>query len=743
MDLFIDTEVPDWKQEIPYLAQVSGYDLKWLYKKEYRPVMNIDDLYELRDHLADKKEICVDTETTGVLFTDKVVAVQITACKEVSWFIPIRMEQVGNIDPQEFCKVLGPILEDPERTFIGFNLKFDGKMLRNIITTGKGIDIFKGNIIDLQICFKLKDPDSNLTLKSLVKSKLGIQQLELEHLFKKSKTKKANIQFHKLSLAHAIPYACADTDLCFEVYNKCKDNLNLDDQIVQLEHKVQRIIIDMECRGLFVNKSLLERACVVCDAEIKRLETQILNEAGKDFKINSPVDMGDYLYNKLGLQPLEFTDTGKPAVNKDALNPYKETVPFIDWVLKYKEACKLKSGFIAKIPTYCDAHSSVHPNFNHLGAASGRFSCTDPNFQQLPKQKGSELDFRSSIRQAVQARPGYILFDMDFSQIEYRVFASLCGDENLQKAYHDGLDFHQATAAMCFGVPYDQVTKLQRTAAKTINFGLLYGLSTFSLSQRLGISEAEAQQMYDDYFADKPKVKEWTKARQDFAIKHGYITTYFGRRRLLKEVYSKNRSVYNGGLRKAVNSTVQGTAADILKIAFVRLQKTIKENNLDVYMIATVHDEILFEVGLKQEKPLKEVFKLLQDAMEVNIEGWVPTVADPEAGFNWGSLMDLSQFNFDNPEVHRNMELESTEQVAEEIKEVTIILPEKMPKLAFEQFKKLVSDYAGETPFLLGVGSAPTKQAKSTLKISRELVQSLEDLNITVKLPDTFVDILM
>jgi len=738
----------NWKEAIPELEKISGKDLKWLYKCDYRFVKDIDDLYALRDYLADKPYIALDTETTGVLYLDKTVSIQLSAEPGISYFIPIRMEQCANITPQQFVEVIGPELQKDTHTLLAFNFKFDGLRLNSLISTNKGVYLFdnKIKVIDLQICYKLQDPDTKLTLKLLTKKKLDRDQLELEDLFKRTSSKKAAIKFQSLPIVHAIPYACADTDTTLQIYLNDKEKIDSwleNDQIVQLEHKVQKVIARMEINGCYINKALLAKANVACDQEIDRLDKLIKAAAGDSFQVNSVAQMQEFLYGSgprsLGLQPTLFTDKGAPAVNKDALAQYKDTVPVVDYILKYKEARKLKSAFLEKIPSYCDANGCVHPNFNPLGTASGRFSCTNPNFQQLPKQKDSELDFRSAVRNSVQARPGYILLDIDFSQVEYRIFAQLCGDEYLQDAYRRGADFHQATAAIVYKVPYENVTSLQRKNAKSINFGLLYGMSSFGLAQKLNCSEAEATQIMEDYFLEKPRVREWQHEVQEAAKLKGYVKTVFGRRRLLRELYSKDRSIQNAGLRKSINSTVQGTAADILKIALVRIQKCIDEKWPEVKLLATIHDEILFEVPLKYN--LRECFQDMLDAMEVQPKGWVvPIKGESEVGFTWGNLKDLKEFDFDNPDSIRDLSLEVHEEdVKEKIDTLTFILPEKMAQISFMKFKKLIADNPGETEFDLVVGSGQPKRAKSKIALSSELVGLMEDLYITVKVPDSLL----
>ena len=749
MDLLniLENEEVDWKHEIPELEARSGLKLDWMYRVKYDYVKSIDELHDLAEYLKDKEYVAIDTETTGLIYTDKTVSVQICAEPGVSYFIPIRMESCSNISPKDFVDVLGPVLSMENKTIVAFNWKFDGLRLNSLISTNNGLYLF-GNevkVIDLQIVYKLQDPDSNVTLKSLTQNKLKHDQIELEHLFndkRKVSSKKAAIRFQTLPLEFAIPYAAADSDMTLQLYLSNKEfvDAEMQTQIISLEHKVQKVIARMEINGAYVNKTLLAKANTVCQEEINRLDSMIKREAGDKFSVNSAAQLADYLYNTLGLQPLAFTEKGAPAVNKEALGPYKESVPFVNWVLKFKEAKKLQTAFLEKIPTFCDVNSCIHPNFNQLGAASGRFSCTNPNFQQLPKQKDSELDFRSAIRDAIQARPGYILFDMDYSQIEYRIFAQLCGDEHLQQAYIDGADFHQSTAAMVYHVPYERVTSLQRKNAKSVNFGLLYGLSSFGLAQRINTSEAEAQSIMSSYFEDKPKVREWQEERHDFVKKHGYVKTYFGRRRLIREIYSKNRSLFNAGLRKSVNSTVQGTAADILKIGFLRLQKVIDEKWPKVMMTLTIHDEILFEVPL--EYNLKECFADLQDAMQVQPKEWnVPIIAEPEVGYFFGTLIDLKDFDYDHPEKYLDVEKaeKGDEYKEEEITTLEFILPEKMPEISFKRFLKLIKDNAGDTEFDIRVGSGKSKRANSKIHLSQDLISSMEDMYITVKVPSALL----
>ena len=385
----------------------------------------------------------------------------------------------------------------------------------------------------------------------------------------------------------------------------------------------------MEAAGVRIDVDKLRQAETVLSAELNEIEQKIYDLAGTTFNINSPKQVGELLFDKLQLDPkAKKSKTGQYSTSEEVLLAIKEKHPVVGLILEYRALSKLITTYISALPGYIAADGKIHTTYNQTVTATGRLSSSNPNLQNLPirSERGR------FIREAVIPDDGCLFLSADYSQIELRLMAHFSQDEHLLAAFRNGQDIHAATAAKIFGIPLDQVTKDQRRQAKTANFGIIYGISAFGLSQQLDCSRTEAKQLIDDYFAAFPRVIEYIESQKELARQNGYAETLFGRKRYLPDIHSQNATVRSFAERNAVNAPIQGTAADIIKIAMVSIHRRFKEENLQAQMIMQVHDELNFNVPAAEVDRVREiVVSEMQNAVQLS----VPLIAECGVGHNW------------------------------------------------------------------------------------------------------------
>ena len=411
------------------------------------------------------------------------------------------------------------------------------------------------------------------------------------------------------------------------------ETLKADQALWKLYNEVELPLVDvlrdMEAAGVRIDVDKLRQAETVLSAELNEIEQKIYDLAGTTFNINSPKQVGELLFDKLQLDPkAKKSKTGQYSTSEEVLLAIKEKHPVVGLILEYRALSKLITTYISALPGYIAADGKIHTTYNQTVTATGRLSSSNPNLQNLPirSERGR------FIREAVIPDDGCLFLSADYSQIELRLMAHFSQDEHLLAAFRNGQDIHAATAAKIFGIPLDQVTKDQRRQAKTANFGIIYGISAFGLSQQLDCSRTEAKQLIDDYFAAFPRVIEYIESQKELARQKGYAETLFGRKRYLPDIHSQNATVRSFAERNAVNAPIQGTAADIIKIAMVSIHRRFKEENLQAQMIMQVHDELNFNVPAAEVDRVREiVVSEMQNAVQLS----VPLIAECGVGNNW------------------------------------------------------------------------------------------------------------
>ncbi len=411
------------------------------------------------------------------------------------------------------------------------------------------------------------------------------------------------------------------------------ETLKADQALWKLYNEVELPLVDvlreMEAAGVRIDVDKLRQAETVLSTELNEIEQKIYDLAGTTFNINSPKQVGELLFDKLQLDPkAKKSKTGQYSTSEEVLLAIKEKHPVVGLILEYRALSKLITTYISALPGYIAADGKIHTTYNQTVTATGRLSSSNPNLQNLPirSERGR------FIREAVIPDEGCLFLSADYSQIELRLMAHFSQDEHLLAAFRNGQDIHAATAAKIFGIPLDQVTKDQRRQAKTANFGIIYGISAFGLSQQLDCSRTEAKQLIDDYFAAFPRVIEYIESQKELARQNGYAETLFGRKRYLPDIHSQNATVRSFAERNAVNAPIQGTAADIIKIAMVSIHRRFKEENLQAQMIMQVHDELNFNVPAAEVDRVREiVVSEMQNAVQLS----VPLIAECGVGHNW------------------------------------------------------------------------------------------------------------
>jgi len=702
--------------------------IDWLYTSKLYCVNNEAELRSFVDRaLACPTPKAVDTETTGLLVgTDKLVGVSVAWVENdepVSFYVPILSDVAKvNIPPHVTLSILKPLIEQP---CVYYNFRFDYKFLRAVGITAKCLadvqvmKLFPLDGVDEAKFLKLKHG----TLKDLFRQEFGLDMLNLEDILGKGvySFALAPLELGKL-------YAATDAYATIKLYNAYLAKTEMTGVIYDMETRLLPIVAEIEYRGIKIDVDALNQAKEKVLEENKELQQKIYEIAGEQFNIGSPQQLGKILYEKLGLPVGVMTneDGDTPSTDKHALA--KLDHPIITYIVKYKKNQKLLTAFLGKLSSNLGSDGHIHTHLNPYGAVTGRFTSDHPNLQQIPKAK-DDAENSAVLRKAFVADKGYYLLDFDYSMIEYRLLASMCKDQHLLKMFKDGVDVHAGTASILFGVPLDKVNKDLRNKGKTLNFGLIYGMGTISLANNLKCSEQEAEDMLNDYFKKIPGVLPWINKIKDEARKNKFVKTEYGRKRNLVNLYlnpheKENRGKIGEDLRKAVNTKIQGTAADILKIAMIRLDKHLKDK--DIHMVLQVHDELLFEVN--ENIPVSEAVELIKKCMELKIDGFVDIVADAAIGYSWGDVIDYEPgMTLDNIPLGSRM---------------TIIgSPEILIKTGPE-LKKLFKNNKGECATFIRAGSTlmePEDVDEETGEVTpvkvfpkRSLVSNIESLGLKV-----------
>lgn len=583
-------------------------------------------IYEFISKAEKSKFIVFDTETDNLNSIDaNLVGLSFCLNKSEAYFY--RLENHKNFEARENDKKnlnrFKKILEDKSKLKIGQNLKYDINVLSNY-----GIDV-QLPLFDTMVAAYVLNPDGVTGLDDMAKKYLNYDTYKISALIgdKKNSSLMWSVPVNDLKI-----YSCEDADITYQLYLILKEELKskeLDELCDEIEFPLVKTLSEMELRGVYINTNDLQDLSIELDKQISNIEAKIYELAGEKFNVNSTKQLQEILYVKLKLEPTKKTKTGY-STDIQSLEQMRFSHPIIEHLINYRQLVKLKNTYVDSLPELINKRTGrIHTNYNQTITSTGRLSSSDPNLQNIPIR--SEMG--KEIRRAFAAPDkNWKILSADYSQIELRILAHICEDPNLIQAFENDLDIHAATASKVYGVPMDQVTPDMRRKAKEVNFGILYGIGPFGLKTRLGISQSAAKDLIDRYFKTYKKIHEYLEETKKFARKNGYVETLKKRRRYLPNINSQNATVRSAEERQAINMPIQGTAADMIKIAMNNIAKYFRENKLKSSMIIQVHDELVFEV-YKDE--LEEVKSVVKKEMEEAIKLKVPVKVDIGVGDNW------------------------------------------------------------------------------------------------------------
>ena len=593
-------------------------------KHQYSLLDSVDKQIEFAKRLSKETSFCFDTETTGLdALQAELVGFSFSINPFEAYYIPVSPDQV---EAQKTVEIFKPILEDEKILKIGQNLKYDILLLSRY-----GIDV-KGEFFDTMLAHYLIDPDTRHNMDFLSETYLNYSPVSITELIGGKGKNQGNMRDVDVELVKE--YAAEDADITLQLKNKLAPLLE-ETLTIDLARKVEfpllKVLAEVERNGVKIDEETLFQFSKEIEKDVKQLEQQIYEKAGVSFNIASPKQLGEVLFDKLQLDPkAKKTKTGQYKTGEDVLLALSNKSDIVKDILEFRQLQKLKSTYVDSLPTLVNPNTGlIHTSYNQAVAATGRLSSTNPNLQNIPirTERGRE------VRKAFISRDkDWTLLSADYSQIELRIMAELSQDVNMLEAFKQGLDIHRATAARVYGVELDEVNADMRRNAKAVNFGIIYGQSAFGLSQNLGISRKEAAEIIEQYFAQYTGIRKYMGEVIEFAKENGYVETILKRRRYLRDINSANMTVRGFAERNAINAPIQGSAADLIKIAMIHIQQDIQERGLQGKMIMQVHDELVFDVPNEEIDTFKEI---IANRMKNAIELQVPIEIEIGAGRNW------------------------------------------------------------------------------------------------------------
>ncbi len=627
----VDATIDGYEQGTSTFDDVLGLTRQIEVTTNTRIVQEESDLTELLVELRAAGAFALDTETTS---TDplraQLVGLSFATRADHAWYLPVGHREGRQLNLQNALDALRPILQDPAVPKIAHNIKYDYAVLATHGVRLEGMDF------DTMIMAYLIDPTSRgLSLKSLSLSKFMIEMTPIEALIGKGKSQ---ITMAEVDIGTAALYAGADADITLRLKDALWPELverELVDLFREVEMPLVRVLADMEMAGVALDPSVLAAMSVEMGEIIGRLEGQIYETAGRPFNINSTQQLGQLLFRELKLPSGRRTKTGYSTDN-EVLEGLRGKHEIVDAILEYRQLIKLKNTYVDALPALINPDTGrVHTDFNQCVAATGRLSSSNPNLQNIPIRG----DLGRTIRRAfVPTGAENVLLAVDYSQIELRILASMSGDERLLHAFLTGEDIHRATASAVFGVPLEAVAPDQRRIAKVVNFGIIYGIGENRLAYETGISRAEAAEFITSYNRTYAGVKAFMDDMRKRAALYGYVSTLLNRRRYLQDIHSPNPGIRTAAERAAINMPIQGTAADIIKLAMIRLHRELAERHPETRMLLQVHDELVFDVP---KRDLDAVAPLVQDAMENALKLAVPLQVEMKVGHDWYDMTPL------------------------------------------------------------------------------------------------------
>ena len=613
-------KMPDLWSEAPEFSNLS--DLKSI-NHQYYLIEKEEDIRDLAEKFLSADFLSLDTETTSTnAINAELVGLSFSTKEHEAYYVPIPAEKTEAL---KIVNIFKEVYENEEILKIGQNLKYDINVLSNY-----GVEV-KGQMFDTMLAHYVLHPEMRHNMDYLAEVYLKYKTIHIDELIgERGKNQKS---MRDLTPKDVYEYAAEDADITLQLKLKLEEELRqegMTDLFEKIEMPLMPVLARMERNGVMVNTESLKHTSNEFSEKMNDIEEEIHQLAGEPFNISSPRQVGDILFGKLKIiSNPKKTKTGQYVTSEDVLQNLKTKHPIVEKILEYRGYKKLLSTYIDALPTLINKRTGhIHTSYNQAVTATGRLSSSDPNLQNIPIRDANGKE----VRKAFIPDPGCEFFSADYSQIELRLMAHLSQDENMVEAFREGYDIHRATAAKIYHLPLDEVSSDQRRKAKTANFGIIYGITTFGLAERMEVSRAEAKELIDGYFDTYPKVKEYMEQSVAKAREKGYTETLFGRRCYLPDINSHNATVRGYAERNAINAPIQGTAADIIKIAMIRIDRRMQELNMRSKMILQVHDELNFSVVPEEKEQLQQlVINEMQNVCELT----VPLIADCGWGTNW------------------------------------------------------------------------------------------------------------
>ena len=589
----------------------------------YKLIDNESDMLNLSEFLRTNEILSLDTETTSTNAIDaELVGLSFSVTENEAFYVPIPPEQDKAL---KIVNIFKPLYEDSKIQKVGQNIKYDLSVLANYGVT------LKGDMFDTMIAHYLLQPELRHNMDYMAEVYLNYKTIHIEELIGPKGKKQGSMR--DLNPEDIYEYACEDADITLKLKNILEPKLK-ENGIWNLFHDIEMplvsVLAEMEMNGVRIDTTSLQETSTILSKRINDIEKDIYTLAGEEFNISSPKQVGEILFGKMKIiEKPKKTKTGQYVTSEEVLQQLKNKSEIVGKILEHRGLKKLLNTYVDALPKLINPRTGhIHTSFNQTVTATGRLSSSDPNLQNIPV-RGEE---GKEIRRAFIPEEGCLFFSADYSQIELRVMAHLSGDENMIDAFKNGYDIHAATAAKIYKESIDTVSRDQRTKAKRANFGIIYGITVFGLAERLNISRTEASKLIEGYFETFPKVHEYMEKAKEDARNKGYAETLFNRKRYLPDIMSHNATVRGFAERNAINAPIQGTAADIIKVAMIHIFRRFKEENLRSKMILQVHDELNFSVYPEErDKVEKIVLEEMQSAYILS----VPLVADSGWGNNW------------------------------------------------------------------------------------------------------------
>lgn len=576
-----------------------------------------------------KKEICIDTETTGIDANNvQLVGLSFSNTTHTGYYLPVANDGDGPDGAKHILEKLKPLFEDETITWIGQNLKYDFLVLK-----WYGV-LLKGKTFDTMLAHYVIEPEGRRSMDILSEQFLGYAPVSIENLIGKKGKNQGTMR--DVPLDQITEYAAEDADITYQL-KECFEPLLAKREVKrvfeEVENPLMQVLVDMEFEGVKVDEQFLNEYSKVLEADIKISEERVFEQAGVRFNLASPKQLGEVLFDILKIDPkAKKTKTGQYATGEDVLAKLAAKHKIVDDILNFRELSKLKSTYVDALPAIVNPKTGrIHTSYAQAVAVTGRLSSTNPNLQNIPIRSERGREVRKAF---IPREPDRILVSADYSQIELRVVAAISGDPNMCDAFKQGKDIHTATAAKVYGIAEADVTKEQRYKAKSVNFGIIYGQGAFGLAENLGISRTEAKEIIDNYKKEFPNIQLYMDQQINKAKEQGFVETLMGRKRWLRDINSSNFTVRGFAERNAINSPIQGSAADMIKLAMIKIHREMKKQHWESKMILQVHDELVFDAVESELPALKElILSCMTTAME--LPNGVPVEAEIGQGKNW------------------------------------------------------------------------------------------------------------